>query len=63
VFDADEFLCIKHGDGTLDDLIGALKARGASGGGLFTSFAASARASRTSPGAAKSAATCCIRIN
>ncbi|MDP4034435.1 MAG: glycosyltransferase family 2 protein [Pseudorhodobacter sp.] len=31
VFDADEFLCIKHGDGTLDDLIGAIKARGANG--------------------------------
>ncbi len=31
VFDADEFLSIRYGDGTLDDLIGAAKARGANG--------------------------------
>ncbi|EEW26529.1 glycosyltransferase family 2 protein [Rhodobacter ferrooxidans] len=31
VFDADEFLCIKYGDGTLDDMITAAKARGANG--------------------------------
>lgn len=31
VFDADEFLCLKYGDGTLDDLITAIKARGANG--------------------------------
>ena len=31
VFDADEFLCLKYGDGTLDDLIAAIKARGANG--------------------------------
>lgn len=31
VFDADEFLCIKYGDGTLDDMISAAKARGANG--------------------------------
>jgi hypothetical protein len=31
VFDADEFLSIKYGDGTLDDLIGAAKAKGANG--------------------------------
>ena len=31
VFDADEFLCIRYGDGTLDDLIGAAKAQGANG--------------------------------
>ncbi|MCB2134954.1 MAG: glycosyltransferase family 2 protein [Rhodobacteraceae bacterium] len=31
VFDADEFLCIKYGDGTLDDLLTAVKARGANG--------------------------------
>lgn len=31
VFDADEFLCIKYGDGTLDDMIGAIKAAGANG--------------------------------
>lgn len=31
VFDADEFLSIKYGDGTLDDLIGAAVAKGANG--------------------------------
>ena len=31
VFDADEFLSIKYGDGTLDDLIGAAKGLGANG--------------------------------
>ncbi len=31
VFDADEFLSIRYGDGTLDDLIGAVKAQGANG--------------------------------
>lgn len=31
VFDADEFLSIRHGDGTLDDLIGAAVAQGANG--------------------------------
>lgn len=31
VFDADEFLSIKYGDGTLDGLIGATKAQGANG--------------------------------
>ena len=31
VFDADEFLSIKYGDGTLDDLIGAAVAQGANG--------------------------------
>ena len=31
VFDADEFLSIKYGNGTLDDLIGAAKAQGANG--------------------------------
>lgn len=31
VFDADEFLSIRYGDGTLDDLIGAAKAQGANG--------------------------------
>jgi hypothetical protein len=31
VFDADEFLSIRHGDGTLDGLIGAAKAEGANG--------------------------------
>ncbi len=31
VFDADEFLCIKYGDGTLDDLLSATKALGANG--------------------------------
>ena len=31
VFDADEFLSIRHGDGSLDDLIAAAKARGANG--------------------------------
>lgn len=31
VFDADEFLSIKYGDGTLDDLIAAAKAQGANG--------------------------------
>ena len=31
VFDADEFLSIKYGDGTLDDLIGAAKTQGANG--------------------------------
>lgn len=31
VFDADEFLSIRHGDGTLDGLIGAAKAQGATG--------------------------------
>ncbi|MDR5652869.1 glycosyltransferase family 2 protein [Ruixingdingia sedimenti] len=31
VFDADEFLCIKYGDGTLDDLIGGITAQGANG--------------------------------
>lgn len=31
VFDADEFLSIRHGDGTLDELIAATKARGANG--------------------------------
>lgn len=31
VFDADEFVSIKYGDGTLDDLIGAAKSQGANG--------------------------------
>ncbi|MEY4304583.1 MAG: hypothetical protein RIT52_758, partial [Pseudomonadota bacterium] len=31
VFDADEFLAIKYGDGTIDGLIGAAKAQGANG--------------------------------
>lgn len=31
VFDADEFVSIKYGDGTLDDLIAATKAQGANG--------------------------------
>lgn len=31
VFDADEFLSIRYGNGTLDDLIGAAKAQGANG--------------------------------
>lgn len=31
VFDADEFLSIRYGDGTLDDLIAAVKAQGANG--------------------------------
>lgn len=31
VFDADEFLSIKYGDGTLDDLIGAAKTQNANG--------------------------------
>ena len=31
VFDADEFLSIRHGDGTLDDLISATRADGANG--------------------------------
>jgi hypothetical protein len=31
VFDADEFLSIKYGDGTLDDLLTATKAQGANG--------------------------------
>ncbi|KAF0176025.1 MAG: hypothetical protein FD162_34 [Rhodobacteraceae bacterium] len=31
VFDADEFLSIRYGDGTLDDLIAAAKAQGANG--------------------------------
>ncbi|MFZ1728318.1 MAG: glycosyltransferase family 2 protein [Albidovulum sp.] len=31
VFDADEFLCIKYGDGTLDDMIAAAKEQGANG--------------------------------
>ncbi|MEZ5754787.1 MAG: glycosyltransferase family 2 protein [Paracoccaceae bacterium] len=31
VFDADEFLSIRYGDGTLDDLIGAAKAQDANG--------------------------------
>ena len=31
VFDADEFLSIKYGDGTLDDLIAAAKAQNANG--------------------------------
>ncbi len=31
VFDADEFLSIRHGDGTLDDLIAAAKAQDANG--------------------------------
>ncbi len=31
VFDADEFLAIRYGNGTLDDLIGAAKAQGANG--------------------------------
>ncbi len=31
VFDADEFLSIRYGDGTLDDLIAATKAQGANG--------------------------------
>ncbi|MBC7476944.1 MAG: glycosyltransferase family 2 protein, partial [Pseudorhodobacter sp.] len=31
VFDADEFLSIRHGDGTLDDLLTATKAEGANG--------------------------------
>lgn len=31
VFDADEFLCIKHGNGTVDSLIAATEAAGANG--------------------------------
>ena len=31
VFDADEFVSIRHGDGTLDDLLTATKAQGANG--------------------------------
>jgi methylase of polypeptide subunit release factors len=31
VFDADEFLCIRHGDGTLDPMLDAIKAEGANG--------------------------------
>ena len=31
VFDADEFVSIRHGDGTLDDLLTATKAQGATG--------------------------------
>ena len=31
VFDADEFLCLRYGDGTLDTLIDAIKDRGANG--------------------------------
>src|SRR5690606_20935930 len=31
VFDADEFLSIRYGDGTLDDLIGAAKAQDMNG--------------------------------
>jgi hypothetical protein len=31
VFDADEFLSIRHGDGTLDELIGAIEAEGGNG--------------------------------
>jgi hypothetical protein len=31
VFDADEFLSIRYGDGTLDDLLAAVKAQGANG--------------------------------
>lgn len=31
VFDADEFLCIKHGDGTLGSLLDAVQAQGANG--------------------------------
>ncbi|WP_224824956.1 glycosyltransferase family 2 protein [Cognatishimia sp. MH4019] len=31
VFDADEFLCIKHGDGSLDGLIDGIKAEGGNG--------------------------------
>ncbi len=31
VFDADEFLCIRYGDGTLDTLLDAVKAQGANG--------------------------------
>lgn len=31
VFDADEFLCIRHGDGTLDGLLDAVVAEGANG--------------------------------
>ena len=31
VFDADEFVSIRHGDGTLDDLLAATKAEGANG--------------------------------
>lgn len=31
VFDADEFLAIRYGDGTINDLIGAAKAQGANG--------------------------------
>lgn len=31
VFDADEFLSIRYGDGTVDDLVSAAKARGANG--------------------------------
>ncbi len=31
VFDADEFLCIRHGDGTLDGVIDAMEAQGANG--------------------------------
>lgn len=30
-FDADEFLCLRHGDGRLDGVIDAIKARGANG--------------------------------
>lgn len=31
VFDADEFLCIKHGDGSLDGMIGEAEEKGANG--------------------------------
>lgn len=31
VFDADEFLCLRHGDGRLDGMIDAVKAEGANG--------------------------------
>lgn len=31
LFDADEFLCIRHGDGTLDGVIDAMEAQGANG--------------------------------
>lgn len=31
VFDADEFLCIKHGDGTLDGMLSAAEEKGANG--------------------------------
>ncbi|MDQ2066592.1 glycosyltransferase family 2 protein [Xinfangfangia sp. CPCC 101601] len=31
VFDADEFLCIRYGDGTLNDLLDGVKAQGANG--------------------------------